>query len=199
MAAAMAVRRVAARTRTSRSSVVLAAICAVVARRAGHRELVFPLLSSNRFERHLVNYVGALAQASIATVEIGGRSFDELVRHAWTTVMEASRHGRYDTAKRDAMGELIEHERGLRINYAPLFNNHVPESWSALTAGSGFQPEEIDVALALTEQINGGSGHYGIGDGAGSLLPKPNGRLPPMLVTVVATSGARRMFRPFPQ
>src|ERR1700677_4583309 len=76
VAAAMAVRRVAARTRTSRPSVVLAAICAVIARRASYPELVFPLISSNRFERHLVNYVGSLAQGSIATVEIAGRSFD---------------------------------------------------------------------------------------------------------------------------
>ena len=110
VAAAMAVRRVAARTRTSRSSVVLAAICAVVARRAGYRELVLPLLSSNRFERHLVNYVGSLAQVSIATVEIGGRSFDELARHTWTRgdggeparqvrPGQAGRHGRTDRAR----------------------------------------------------------------------------------------------------
>ena len=89
-AVAMAVRQVAARTRTSRPSIVLAAICAVLARRAGYRELVLPLVSSNRFERHLVNYVGSLAQSSIATVEIGGRSFDELACHTWTTVMQAS-------------------------------------------------------------------------------------------------------------
>jgi hypothetical protein len=150
-AAAMAVRRVAARTRTSRPSVVLAAICAVVARRAGYRELVFPVVSSNRFERHLVNYVGSLAQTSIATVEIGGRSFDELAGRTWTTVMEASRHGRFDAAKRAAMGELTGHERGLRFSYVPLFNSLVPESWSGLTAGVGFQPEEIDAALARTE------------------------------------------------
>jgi hypothetical protein len=151
VAAAMAVRRVAARTRTSRPSVVLAAICAVVARRANYPELVFPLISSNRFERHLLNYVGCLAQGSIATVEIGGRSFDELARHTWTTVMEASRHGRYDAVKRDTMGELIEHERGVRFNYDPMFNSLVPESWSGLTAGVGFQPEDIDIALARTE------------------------------------------------
>ena len=151
VAAAMAVRRVAARTRTSRSGVVLAAICAVIARRANYRELVFPLISSNRFERHLVNYVGALAQVPLATVEIGGRSFDELAGHTWTTVMEASRHGRYDAVKRDAMAELIEHERGLRLIYHPMFNSLVPESWSGLTAGVGFQPEEIHVALTLTE------------------------------------------------
>ena len=150
-AAAMAVRRVAARTRASRSSIVLAAIGAVIARRASYPELVFPVLSGNRFERHLANYVGTLAQATIATVEIAGRSFDELARHTWATVMEASRHGRYDAAKRDAMTGLIERQRGLRISYDRLFNSLVPESWSGLTAGVGVQPEEIDVALAPTE------------------------------------------------
>jgi hypothetical protein len=151
VAAAMAVRQVAARTRTSRPSVVLAAICAVVARRANYRELVFPVLSSNRFERHLVNYVGSLIGASCATVEIGGRSFDELAGHTWIKVMEASQHGRYDGVKQAAMDKLIMHERGLHFVYDPLFNNLVPESWSGLTAGVGFQPKEIDAALARTE------------------------------------------------
>src|ERR1700722_8271192 len=151
VAAAMAVRRGAARTRTSRASVVLAAICAVGGPRADYPELVFPVLSSNRFERHLVNYVGALAEVPIATVQIAGRSFDELAGHTWTTVMEASRHGRYDAVKRDAMAELIEYERGLRVIYHPMFNSLVPESWSGLTAGVGLQPEQIDVALARTE------------------------------------------------
>jgi hypothetical protein len=151
VAAAMAVRQVAARTRTSRSSIVLAASCAVVARRASYPELVFPVVSSNRFERHLVNYAGSLTQTPLATVEVTGRSFDELAGHTWMRVAEASRHGRYDTVKQAIMDELIEHERGLRLNYDPLFNSLVPESWSGLTGGVGFAPEEIDAALARTE------------------------------------------------
>ncbi|HEX6518449.1 MAG TPA: hypothetical protein VF070_00330, partial [Streptosporangiaceae bacterium] len=151
VAAAMAVQRVAARTRASRSSVVLAAICAVIARRANYEELRLPLVSSNRFERHLVNYVGALSQTAIATIKVAGRSFDELVRHSDISVSEASQHARYDAAKRIAMDELIEHERGLRFDNHPVFSDLVPESWSGLTAGVGFQPEEIDAALARTE------------------------------------------------
>jgi hypothetical protein len=151
VAAAMAVRGVAARARTSRSGVVLAAICAVIARRAGYRELVFPVSSSNRFERHLVNYVGSLAQGAFATVEIGERSFDELAGHTWIAVMEASRHARYDVVNRDAMDEPTEHERGLRLEYSPLLNSLVSPSWSGLTAGVGFRPEEIDAALTRTE------------------------------------------------
>jgi hypothetical protein len=152
VATAMAVRRVAARTQASRSSVVLASICAVVARRASYPELVFPLSSSNRFEPHLVNYVGSLAQSSIATVEVAGRSFDELAGHTWATVIEASRHGRYDLVKQGAMDKLVEHERGLHLPpHDPWFNSLVPESWSGLTAGVGLQPAEVEVALALTE------------------------------------------------
>jgi hypothetical protein len=150
-AAAMAVRQVAARTRTSRSAIVLAASCAVVARRARYRELVLPLVSSNRFEPHLMGYVGALAQLAFATVEIGERSFDELAGHTWTAVMEASRHARYDYLKRNAMNEQIGHERGLILKYEPFFNSIVPASWSGLTAGVRFRPEEIDAALARTE------------------------------------------------
>ncbi len=150
-AAAMAVRRVAARTRTSRSSIVLAAICAVVARRTGYTELVFPLLCSNRFERHLVNYTGSLVGASCVTVEIAGRSFDELAAHTWLRALEASRHGRYDGIKQRAMDDLIKHERGLRFTYDPFFNSLIPESWSGLTGGVGFESEEIDVTLARTE------------------------------------------------
>ncbi|HZR50563.1 MAG TPA: condensation domain-containing protein [Streptosporangiaceae bacterium] len=150
VAAAMAVRRVAARTRTSRSSIVLAAICAVIGRRAGYPELVFPVMTSNRFERHLANYVGSLIQSTIVTVEVDGKGFDELARHTWMRVVEASRHGRYDTAKQAAMDELTEHERGLRFNYDPLFNSLVAESWSGLTAGVGFGPEEIGAALTQT-------------------------------------------------
>jgi hypothetical protein len=150
-AAAMAVRQVAARTRTSRSAIVLAAICAAIARRANYPEVVLPLVASNRFERHLVNYVGALAQLALATVEIGERSFDELAGHTWTAVMEASRHARFNNLKRDAMIELVGHERGLRLNFDPLFNGLVPASWSGLAAGVGFQSEEIDAALSRTE------------------------------------------------
>jgi len=151
VAAAIAVRQVAARTRTSRPSIVLAAICAVIARRVSYRELVFPLVSGNRFGRHLVNYVGSLAQSPFVTIEIGGRSFDELAGHTWMRAAEASRHARYDTARQAAMDKLTEHERGLRLSYGPVFNSLVPESWSGLTAGVGLQPEEFEVALARTE------------------------------------------------
>jgi hypothetical protein len=150
-AAAMAVRRVAARTRVSRSSIVLAAICAVLARRTGLRELVFPVISGNRFERHLSRYVGTLAQATVVTVEIGTGGFDALARQTWASVMEGSRHGRYDVDERAELGDRIARERGLCFNYEPVFNNLAPEPRPASDTGVTHRPEQIRAALGRTE------------------------------------------------
>jgi hypothetical protein len=125
-AAASALRRVAARTRASRPGIVLAAVCAVLARRAGYPELVFPLVASNRVGRHLADYVGAMSQGCMVTIGATGRSFDELARDTWAAVLESSRLARYDIAQRDALHDLTGHERGLSLNFEPLFNDLVP-------------------------------------------------------------------------
>ncbi|MBP2328542.1 hypothetical protein JOF56_008927 [Kibdelosporangium banguiense] len=151
VAAAMAVRAVAARTRASGSSIVLAAICAVLAQRTGHQELVFPLLSGNRFERRLSRYVGTLVQACVATVEVSRASFDALVTQTWTSVIEACRYGRYNAFDRVAVGKRIEHERGLCFSYEPLFNSLVAESLPAFNAGAECRLEQVNAALRQTE------------------------------------------------
>jgi hypothetical protein len=148
-AAATAVQRIAARTRTSRSSTVLAAICAVLARRTGYRELVFPLLSSNRFQPHLRHYVGSLAQGAIAPVEVTGKTFDALVKHTWKSVIKACHHARYDATKRAEADERIQHDRGVNFTHDPLFNSLVAEPPSA--AGAEYHPDQVAAALRETE------------------------------------------------
>jgi hypothetical protein len=148
-AAAIALQRVAARTRASRSSTVLAAICAVLARRTGYQELIFPLISSNRFERHLRHYVGSLAQGGITTIEVAGKSFDTLVKHTWMSVIKASHHASYDAVKRARAAQRIEDDRGLSFTYDPLFNSLVAESTS--DTGVEYHPEQLTAALQKTE------------------------------------------------
>jgi hypothetical protein len=127
-AAAMAVRAVTARTRASGASVVLAAVCALVSHRTGYRELVLPTLSGNRFDPRLRQHVGSLAQTAMATVTVGDGTFDQLVRRAWSAVVHACRYGRYDVYERSAVARRIERERGIVLDYDPLFNSLVTES-----------------------------------------------------------------------
>jgi condensation domain-containing protein len=128
VAGALAAAAIAARTRTSRASIVLAAIGAVLAQRTGYRDLLFPALSSNRFEPRLTRYVGTLAQGCLTALDVTGCGFDALVRRTWTAVLESCRHSRYDAFRRVEMARRIEHDRGVRFNYEPLFNSVVVET-----------------------------------------------------------------------
>ena len=128
VAGALAASTIAARIRTSRASVVLATVGLVLAQRTGYRELIFPALSSNRFEPRLARYVGTLAQGGLIALEATGRDFDALVRHAWTAVLEGCRHSRYDVFRRVEMARRIEHDRGVRFDYEPLFNSVAAET-----------------------------------------------------------------------
>lgn len=127
VAGALAASAIAARTRTSRASIVLAAIGAVLAHRTGYRDLLFPALSSNRFEPRLTGYVGTLVQGGLTALKMTGR-FDALVRHTWTAVLESCRHSRYDAFRRVEMARRIEHDRGVRFDYEPLFNSVAAET-----------------------------------------------------------------------
>jgi hypothetical protein len=126
-AAAMALRHVAARTRTSRASIVFAALCALTARRTGYPRFVCTALSSNRFDRSLADYIGTLAQTSLVAIEVGDLGFDDLVRRSWAAVVQASRHGMYDVYQRVALTRRIERERGVALDFEPLVNSAVVE------------------------------------------------------------------------
>jgi hypothetical protein len=147
-AAALAVRRIAARTRAGRSSVVLAAICVVLGERTGHRRLVFPLVCGNRLDRHLTDYVGTVAQGSIVTIAVDQGGFDAVVTHTWGAVLEACRHSMFDAYRLAELGERIGREHGITVNYEPLFNDVVGESRA--TAGPPVHPEDITAAMAGT-------------------------------------------------
>jgi hypothetical protein len=126
--AAIALRHVAARLRTSRTSVVGAAVSAVLRARHGTETLLFPALSGNRFEPRLLRYVGTLVQGTVLEVRAAGLGFDDLVRELGTAAVRGGRHGRYDIDRRVALAQRIEWQRGVRFNYEPVFNSVVVDT-----------------------------------------------------------------------
>jgi hypothetical protein len=137
-AVTVALRHIAARTRMSRSSAALAAICALLARRTGYRRLVFPALSGNRFERHLAAYVGTVAQSTLTVVDTDTPSFDQLAGRAWSAIVSSSRHGMYDVNRRDYLVGRIERDRGVRFDFEPIFNSTIFDD--VVPAKSGAEP-----------------------------------------------------------
>ncbi|GAB3526324.1 condensation domain-containing protein [Phytohabitans suffuscus] len=127
-AGAAALRHIAARTRTSRPTIVFAALCAVLARRTGYRECRFPILSGNRFEPRLEHYIGTLAQAVLVRLDTGDAGFDELVRRAFAAMLGASRNGAWDATIGTRLHQRVAVERGLHLRFEPLFNNLVVDA-----------------------------------------------------------------------
>ncbi|MEV7805571.1 condensation domain-containing protein [Microbispora sp. NPDC088329] len=122
-AAALALPYVAARTRASRSNVVLAAACAVIAQRTGRTRWPFTVLVGNRFGDRLANYAGTLVQAGLQLADADADGFDELVRRVWTSGLLAGRHGMYDVTRRMELARRIERDRGVAFCFEPFFNN----------------------------------------------------------------------------
>ncbi|MDG4785089.1 condensation domain-containing protein [Micromonospora sp. WMMD1102] len=146
-AAALALRRQAARTGRSRPSAVLAAVCALLAQRTGSADVVFPTLASNRFERHLHGHIGTLVQTVLTRVEVGTADFDELVRRAWLSVVAASERGIYDVDRRVEIDREVGSERGVHFSFEPLFNSPVVDRADDRPPPTA---EQVRAALAAT-------------------------------------------------
>ncbi|MGI5240484.1 hypothetical protein [Dactylosporangium sp. CA-139066] len=127
-AAARALDRIADRTRTSRPTIVLAAWCALLARRTGYDVCRFVMLSANRFESALSEFVGTLAQSTFVAVDTAGAGFDELVRRAFGAVLQAGVNGAYHVYRQDAGTRERVAARGVAPSFEPLFNSVIVDT-----------------------------------------------------------------------
>lgn len=95
-AAAEALGRIAERTGASRSTIVLAALCAAVGWRVGQRRCLVATLSSNRYQPGLRDYFGTIAQDALLSVDVDAATFDGLVRRAHRRASIAYPNSRFD-------------------------------------------------------------------------------------------------------
>jgi hypothetical protein len=102
--------------------VLLAAVCAVLAHRAGHRECRLPISAGNRPTPDLANYVCTQAQTVMISVEVAGATFDELVRRTHGAMLRASRLGAYDVDQLTEIAGRIGRQRGVPLEFESVFN-----------------------------------------------------------------------------
>ena len=112
-AGALALPLVAARTGASRQLVVFAAACTIIGWRTGHDTCVLPVLASNRYQRHLREYVGSLVQDGITAVDLRAGSLDEVVHRAAAALLRGNHNSLVDVKALERIVQEAEHARGI--------------------------------------------------------------------------------------
>lgn len=122
-AAALALPHIAARTGASPQQVVFGALCALLARRTGHEECVLSTAASNRYQQHLHDYIGPLAQECLISVDVRGGTLDNVIARGTASSLRGTRVSLVDAA---AVGRLIERvarDRGIAYYRYCVFND----------------------------------------------------------------------------
>ncbi|WP_283134664.1 condensation domain-containing protein [Rhizohabitans arisaemae] len=115
--------RIAARTHTSPSAVVLATVAALIGLRVDRRTCLITSVASNRSAAGLADYVGPLAQDALLLFELEVPSFDALVRKTWSTAISAYRNSQFDAIRLWQTVEDVDQVRGTRYARDCVFND----------------------------------------------------------------------------
>lgn len=149
-AAALALPHITARTNIGSSTAVLAALCAVLATRTEQPHYLMQILSSNRFERRLRDYVGTLAADGLMSLEVAAPGFDELVLRTGSAVLKAGRYSPIDAAEKDRVIEDVMHRRGVSYGRYCTYND-ATNAYAQRLAAPPVPGDLAAVAAAMSE------------------------------------------------
>jgi hypothetical protein len=122
-AAALALTRIAARTHAGHSSVVLAAVAAVLGRYTGESSTLLASLSTNRFSSALRRFVGPLTQDALIGLDLTAATFDALVGHARTAQETALRNSQFEAKALWGVLDEAFDRRGIGFTRDWVFND----------------------------------------------------------------------------
>ncbi|KAA2264205.1 hypothetical protein F0L68_08170 [Solihabitans fulvus] len=124
---------IAERTGASGSTIVLAAVKALVAHRTGHETCVTTSLSGNRVLRQLRDFFGSLAQDALLAVPVPD-TFDDLVRAVRSAGVPAYRHSWFDPMAIWRVINGVSDERGIAFARDLVFNDMSAFAGTAVAA-----------------------------------------------------------------
>ncbi|MEU4533388.1 hypothetical protein AB0G15_00860 [Streptosporangium sp. NPDC023825] len=141
----LAVRRIAALSGTSTSTVLLAAAATLTGRVTGHDVSAMLPIVGNRFRGDTVNAVTTLSQEGLFVLDLREGGFTELLRAARPAALRAYRSAYHDPDDRDRLTERAGRERGVRVHPYCCFND------MRFTDRVDASPDERSVRRALDE------------------------------------------------
>lgn len=124
----LAVSSLAASTKVSTSSVILAGYAVAVAKVTGANPVPVQVVVNNRFRPGFADSVSPLNQACPCAIDVAGVSYGEVIARAWRSAMTAYKHAYYDPAEMEAVEARLREDRGRDIAPRHFFNDRRVEA-----------------------------------------------------------------------
>jgi hypothetical protein len=142
-------------TGVSKSTLVLTALCALVARHADQRQAVVTTLSANRYLPDLAEYLGTVAQDALLSVPVdisedGEETFATLARRVRKRTQLAYPNSWFDSIELWERIDTIGLERGTHHARDCVFNDLSPLGLDGGVLRAGSDPRDPEQAVQLT-------------------------------------------------
>jgi hypothetical protein len=119
----LAIKVLAARNRTSTSTVLLAAFAVVLTRITDSNPAVIQVVVDNRFRRDLAEVVSPLCTSIPCVIDVADATFDEVIARAWGSAINAYKLAYYNPVERAELEARIGAERGEEIDVSCFIND----------------------------------------------------------------------------
>lgn len=149
-AAALALPHIAARTDASPQQAVFGSLCALLAWRTGNDESVLSTAASNRYQRHLRDYVGPLAQECLIAVDMRAERLDQVIHRCAASALRGTRTSLVDAAAMDRLIEQVARDRGIAYYRYCVFNDLSTQAGDSAVRPPRSGPAEARRALDRT-------------------------------------------------
>jgi Condensation domain len=150
-AAALAMARIADRTRASQSVVILAAVATLLGLRTVNDRCQIISLSANRVTPASRDYVGTIAQDALIAVDLTAETFDGIIRATRTAALAAYYHSQYDAESLWQVIARVNEDRGTEFQRDCVLNDLNGAAVQVQTGHVGSLPEQGDAANAMQD------------------------------------------------
>ena len=148
-AAAIAMARIADRTRASQSVVILAAVATLLGLRTVNDRCQIISLCANRVTPASRDYVGTIAQDALIVADLTAETFDGIIRATRTAALTAYYHSQYDAESLWQIIARINEDRGTEFHRDCVLNDLNGAAVPVQTGHAGNLPEKGDAANAM--------------------------------------------------
>lgn len=150
-AAALAMARIADRTRASQSVVILAAVATLLGLRTVNDRCPIASLCANRVSSASRDYVGTIAQDALIAADLTAETFDGIIRATRTAALAAYYHSQYDAESLWQVIARVNEDRGTEFHRDCVLNDLNGAAFQVQTGHVGSLQENGDAANAMRD------------------------------------------------